>query len=293
MKKTIRKLTCSLLAAVSVFGCAATMSACETNYPKVEMVLEFNGVSYTLDYKLYREIAPATVQHFLWLADNGYYDDGLCVHDYDSTGARMYTGSYTTDTDSSAATLVYKKYFDEIKGYSNFSEFPQAVWFDSDKALPTYTLKGEFEDNDFGVESGFLQETYGSLTMYYEHINKDEEADQTVYFANGADTGISDRKYQYNHTTSAFFISMTTNPKTNNNYCTFATLEEDSEEVLEDLQEAIENYISANYESEEEFTQEVTVDLFEDDEQIDSKNTAEYDVPLQAIVIKKVTVKKY
>ena len=68
MKKTLKKITCGILAAVSVFGCAATLTACETSHPEVEMKVEFNGETYTLDYKLYRELAPQTVKHFLWFA---------------------------------------------------------------------------------------------------------------------------------------------------------------------------------------------------------------------------------
>ena len=95
MKKTLKKITCGILAAVSVFGCAATLTACETSHPEVEMKVEFNGETYTLDYKLYRELAPQTVKHFLWLADNGYYD-GLCVHDYSQNDyLRLYTGAYS------------------------------------------------------------------------------------------------------------------------------------------------------------------------------------------------------
>ncbi len=293
MKKTMKKLTCGVLAAVSVFGCAATMTACETSHPKVQMELAFNGKTYTLDYKLYRKVTPATVDHFLWLAGNGYYD-GVCVHDYDSDSSRMYTGSYTVDQ-ANATTLVYQKYFDKIKTYGNYNEFPHSVWLSEDKTLPTYTLKGEFEEeNHYQVESGALQETYGSLTMHYEYIGNTDDASKKVYFANANDDGTSKRKYQQNHATSAFFISMTTNPKTNNNYCTFATLEEDSKSVLEDLQAAMDDYIEDNYSDVEDFTQTVTIsNLFEDDAQVGDTASVDYNVPLQAIVIKKVTVKKY
>ena len=77
-KKTLKKITCTALAFASVFACAATATACETARPQVEMKIEFNGETYTLEYELYRKIAPTTVSHFIWLADNGYYD-GLCV----------------------------------------------------------------------------------------------------------------------------------------------------------------------------------------------------------------------
>ncbi len=293
MKKTMKKLTCTVLAAMSVFGCAATMSACETSHPEVKMEIAFNGNTYTLEYKLYRKIAPQTVAHFLWLAENDYYN-GLAVHDYDASSSRMYTGSYSTNVNSGVAELVYKKYFDEIQGYADIDAFPHSVWVNEDKTSPTYTLKGEFEnENHFEVTNGALQETFGSLTMHYEHISNETEAEGRVYFLNASDNGTSKRKYQQNHATSAFFISMTSNPKSNSEYCTFATLAEKSEDVLKSLQSAISDYISENYDSEDEFTQSVSVELFEDHALLETTKTVEYDVPVEPIVINKVEVKKY
>ena len=103
MKKAMKKILCGALCLTACLGSAFSFSACETSKPEVEMEIEFNGNTYTLEYTLYRKIAPATVNHFIALAENGYYD-GLCVHNY--TSSKMYTGAYKYENDN----LVYQKY---------------------------------------------------------------------------------------------------------------------------------------------------------------------------------------
>ena len=294
MKKILKKITCGILATACAMGCAVTLTACETTYPEVEMKVEFNGETYTLEYKLYRDLAPQTVKHFLWLADNGYYN-GLCVHDYSQNDyLRLYTGAYTAvEANDGACDLVYKKYYDTIKGFANFGEFPQSVWLDKDGTNPTYTLKGEFEDNNFRVESGDLKETFGSLTMYYYNISSYEDvAEQDVYMirADGKDPSKCD--YKYNYTTSMFYISLSKTSLTNKSYCTFAELDEDSVDVLEDLQEALADYIETVYNGEvEDFTESESMLIGEDDPYLGDHAIKEiFNVPKQSIVIKSVKV---
>ena len=297
MKKILKKMLCGILAAVSVFGCAVSLTACETAKPEVEMTVEFNGESYTLEYVLYRNTAPQTVQHFLWLADNGYYD-GLCVHDYSQSDyLRLYTGAYTAvATDDGLYDLVYKKYYDTVKGYANVGEFPYSVWTDKAALNPTYTLKGEFEDNNFRVESGDLSETFGSLTMYYNNIASYEEvAQQDVYMirADGKDPSKCD--YKYNYTTSMFYISLSNTTVNNKAYCTFAELQEDSKEKLENLQEALTDYIEEKHNDEvDSFTESQSILIGEDDPYLASQSVrVNYRVPKSAIVIKSVKVTKF
>ena len=155
-------MICAALAGVSVFASAMMFSACTTSHPKVEMKIAFHGETYTLEYKLYRKRAPSTVQHFLELVEHGYYD-GLCVHDYNSSSEKLYTGGYTYDANQTAdGGLVEKNYFDIVKDWN----MTQTVWDINDKD-PVYTLYGEFSDNGFSVENGALKQSYGSLTMYY------------------------------------------------------------------------------------------------------------------------------
>ncbi len=276
MKRTLKKLSCLTMAVAATVACATTFTACETNYPEVTLEIEFDGETYELDYKLYRKVAPATVSHFLKLAENGYYD-GVCVHDYDASAEKLYTGVYEADGNS----LVYKQYYDIVKNYENF---PHSVWADSEQKDPTYTLYGEFSANSFKVQNGITADLFGSLSMYYTPKSKSEDK-VSVKRADG--NGYSVKEYKYNSATSMFSIDLSESASTSTEYCTFATLSEDCVEVLQDLKEAIEDHG-------ESFTYEYTAEVDRDDRFVyDHASTLTYDVPSVAIVIKKATVKKY
>ena len=94
-----------------------------------------------------------------------------------------------------------------------------------------------------------------------------------------------------------FYISLSNSSTRNNDYCTFAELEEESEDTLKAFEEALKEYIEANYgdgETDETFTTKYTVTVDEDDAFVgNEKNTATYYVPKKPIVIEKVTVKGY
>ena len=294
-KRMIKRMACNVLAIASVCACVGTFTACETSHPKVEMTIEFNGEEYTLDYKLYRKIAPSTVAQFLWLADNGYYD-GLCIHDYDSSGAKLYTGAYKAAGADDDDGLEYVPYYETIKTFKNYADFPVSVWMNEDKATPTYTVYGEFSNNNFTVENGALKQSFGSLTMYY--TDKDtEDRVYTTYLGGDRKGETVAREYKYNSATSQFFISLSETTASSAKYCTFATLDEDSEDILEDLEDAIEDYIEAEYGEEatvEDFVTEQSVTVDEDDPFVGKKaKKATYEVPNKPIVIKKITVKKY
>ena len=141
-----------------------------------------------------------------------------------------------------------------------------------------------------------MKETFGSLTMYYNSISVYEDvAEQDVYMirADGKDPSKCD--YKYNYTTSMFYISLATTTVNLKAYCTFAELEEDSKEVLEALQEALTEYIDANYEGEvDAFTESQSVLICEDDPYLASESAkATFSVPKSPIVIKSVKVTKY
>ena len=280
MFKNLKRFISTALAITSVCACTATLTACETPHPEVELTLSFNDETYTLDYVLYRNITPATVNHFLALAENKYYD-GLCVHDYRSDA--LYTGAYSYESEK----LVYKNYFDTVASY-----IPQTVWFDDEKANPTYTLYGEFESNNFSVENGDLSESFGALVMYYSDKNTESE----VYVQRNQDGKLAPRAYEKNSATSQFFISLNEKTAANNDYCVFATLKEGSVSVLEDLQTAIADYITDTYGEgeEDEFVTETRMEIDEDDLVLGGNGSlVSYDVPNEPIVVTSVKVKKY
>ena len=237
MKKTIRKALCGILAVATV-GSVGLMTACETNNPEVQMKVEFNGATYTLEYKLYRKITPQTVNHFLTLVSNGYYN-GLCFHDFDADAGKMYTGGYKWEDND----LVEINYFEKVSAYASF---PYSVWRDNDKKDPLYTLAGEFADNNFYVGSvnsttgkrgneNALTQTFGALTMYYTP----KKTDQEVVVARLSDSKSIEKDYKYNSATSLFSISISEEEKVDEAYCTFATLRSDFTDDLQALLDAI------------------------------------------------------
>jgi cyclophilin family peptidyl-prolyl cis-trans isomerase len=280
MKKLLKKLTCLTMALTATCACAATFTACETDYPEVTLEIEFDGEVYELEYKLYRKVAPSTVNHFLKLVENGYYD-GVCVHDYDAASSKLVTGAYTYTAGADNGGLVYKNYYDIVKTYENF---PHTVWADEAQQTPTYTLYGEFSDNGFSVKKGITDNLFGSLSMYYTSKTTSEDK-VSVKRADG--DGYSNKQYKYNSATSMFAIALSESATTSSAYCTFATLAEDSVDTLKDLKEAIEGY-------EDDLTNDYTVEVDRDDAFVAGHSlTAEYSVPSIAIVIKKATVGKY
>ena len=284
MKKTVKKLIATTLAATSVLSAAAMFAGCQSDHPEIEMQIAFNGETYALEYTLYRKLAPKTVEHFLALVEGkdgvGYYD-GLCVHDFESD--RWYTGGYSYNE----GKLEYKKYYDVVKTYENF---PTGV-FKADRETPTYTVYGEFSNNSFSVQSGALKPSFGSLTMYYTDKN---DHDESVYVTRNDGEGLSRKDYTYNSATSLFYINMKDNTSVNASYCTFATLNEESVSVLEDLQDAVSSYISDNYDETSDFTTSVNVYADQDDYVVGSDGQSiAYDVTEKEIKIVSIKVTKY
>jgi cyclophilin family peptidyl-prolyl cis-trans isomerase len=295
-KKMMKKIICNTLAVLSASACLGLATACETAHPEVEMTIVFNGEEYVLEYELYRNIAPSTVNHFLWLVDNDYYN-GLCVHNYDASALKMYTGAYSVAENETG--IEYKEYYKVIQGFENYADFPVSAWANLEATSPLYSLAGEFEANGFTVENGAKKQTFGSLTMYYTEKSTKAKA-YVPYRSEDKEGQVATREYKYNSATSQFYISLSSAETNNTKYCTFATLKEDSVEVLKDLQDAIAEYIDEHYEVEEdesataEFTTKQNVTVDQDDPMGNGNGkTASYLVPNEPIVIKDITTKKY
>ena len=285
-KKTKRFLGCAL-AACSVVACAGTLTACETSNPEVEMKIEFNDKTYTLNYKLYRKVTPATVEHFLWLVDGGFYNNTV-IHDYDAGALKLYGGLYEYNTEEEGDYYVDKSYAAFCEKYAD--KFPASVFLHEGED-PLYTVYGEFSNNKFGVNSGLIKEDFGTLSMYYHA----KDTDSRVYVKRADGTGYSDRDYKYNSATTMFYISLATTAKTQSNYCTFATLTEKGKEALQDLQQAIADYIAEKYDEETgKFVTEMEMYIDQEDYFVGNEdNKATFEIPNQPIIIKTVKVTKY
>lgn len=279
--KLLKKALCCALAVAGSLACMATFTACETNTPEAQIVLSFQGKTYTLEYEMNRKITPKTVAHFIALADAGYYN-GLCVHNYQASKG-MYTGGYKY----AEGELVAKDYFSTVTSY-----IPKSVWLDSSKKTSTYTLYGEFEKNNFSVTNGTLSESYGSLVMYYTS----KSGDNQVSIERNDGKGMATRSYEYNSATSQFYISLTSGNSKNTSYCVFATLQEDSKSALSSLQSAIDKYVEDTFgeEAEETFTESETVVIDENDPVMGGHGVSvSYEVPREPIVVKSVKITKY
>lgn len=272
-KKVVKKIAMGALALTCVFGCVGTFTACDEGNPEAQITLEFNGQEYVLYYQLYKDKTPKTVNHFIWLVENGYYD-GLCIHDYQASKKRWYTGAYSLDDNGD---LEYKDYY----GIVTASTLPQTVWSDSDRTVPLYTLYGEFKANKFSVGANnkdVLKQSYGTLSMYYD-ASEDEEEDRKVWVTNSMGEVI-ERDYTPNSATSMFYISTVTSSTTNNSHCTFATLYNTA--TLESLEDAIADYIG-----DEDNDWFVTTTP-------DTQNAEiEYKLPNEPITVKSVRMTKY
>lgn len=275
----------STLAAGVLAGSAALMLAgCTSAHPEVKITVEFNSETYELDYTLYRKMYPSTVQHFLELAENGYYD-GLCVHNYTGSGAFFYTGAYSyneADTANGYGGLEYKPYFETVKTYETFT---QSV-FDVKSGEGTYTLYGEFNNNGYSVENNALKHKFGSLVMYYEENSSTQKVN--VQYSSSKKLGIRD--YNLNAATSEFYIfggssSSANDPK----YCVFGELKD--EDVLTNLKSAISSYTSDQGED-YTFTTEYRVQINLDDPYAE-KDRVSYFVPNEPILIRSVRVTKF
>ena len=301
-KRIMKKLVCGVLALASLSACVTTATACETEHPEVQMTLTFNGKDYKLDYKLYKKITPKTVKHFLTLVNNGYYD-GLCVHNFDMDDDKMYTGGYkVAESASDDDGLTEVDYYEIVEGYENF---PHSVWMNTKEVdgkevgvNPAYTLYGEFSKNNFKVTGGdgALNQTFGSLTMYYYATTS--RKDVCTEFNNPDKKGqMAWRDYEYNSATSLFYISLSTSLPELSAYCTFAKLKSNSKATLENLQEAIEDYIEATYGNEEdpdaEFVDEATVEIVDGNKLNAQVAEQAFYVPKSPIVIKTIKQTKF
>lgn len=311
-KRTLRRLLSVASAAAICVSASAMFAACTTKYPEVTITYTFNSVDYKVEYKLSRYDAPQTVQHFIELADAGYYD-GMCIHDYDSN--YLYSGGYTLVD----GELVEKDYFTEIKKLeAEGVTFTQSVWVNGSKLLktsplyisddeltPLYTVYGEFWDNGNYPENGNdFYHSAGALVMYYADKGSDGTRVTTLRNDSGkendGDKYDYDKSYKYNSATSLFYtFTGTSNSSRDNTYAVFGKTIDYAQ--LQDLLDAINDYIDEHEDNETDedysFTEEVSVRLneYEPFESISKAGLdATYNTPVEMpIIIKSVKVNKY
>lgn len=276
--KMFKKIASCCFAVTMSAAALATFASCETSYPEAEIKVTFQGETYTLTYELARKLAPATVRHFIELADEGFYD-GVCIHDYSSS--KWITGGYKANEDGSLEEL---KYFDVVQSY----DLTQSVWFDKDQKNATNTVYGEFSSNAYVVTTGAWKQTLGSLSMYYTDKSG---VDDKVYVERYDGDGLSYKSYKYNSATSLFYFYASESEATTEKYCTFGRLDEDGEEEFKKLKAAIEEYVEDL--GGDDFTEKKTLSANAGDRWQDAISTITANVPKAPIVIQSVKITKY
>ena len=321
MKKSLR-LFSVLTTAVIGATAAAMFAGCDTNYPEVTITYEFRGEEYAVDYTLTRKGAPQTVQHFIELADTGYYD-GTVIHDYQTNGTFLYGGAYTMED----GELKEKDYWTELRNYEKEHGFKysQTVFangkdmanyiaerggysvagenFTAESArVPLYTLHGEFSSNGVTVNSKAYQHSKGVLGMYYTAKGSDATSVRTVRSDGGANNDNEAEqegaRYKTNCATSIFYTYTGEGNRSDldGDYVAFGMAKDYSQ--IQTLIEAINDYSASLVDEEGQglFTTSQTV-LANQYDPIDlvrnAKIYAEYNVPVEPITIKSVKVTTY
>ena len=284
--KIFRRAGAIALTAVLGAGAAAMCAGCTTNRPEITITYNFNGKDYAVDYTLSRKTAPKTVQHFIELADAGYYD-GLCIHDY--TAGHLMTGGYTYENDS----LVEKNYYEAVASLS----LTQSVFRSDEEKTPLYSVYGEFEKNGVRLDSGSkFNHKEGALVMYYS--DKGDDNTRVVTLRNDNGEYQENSEYKYNSANSLFYTyTGAANAEKDENYCVFGMADDYENQMNGEngLLTAIKSYTDslasgAVFAEEEEFTLHA-FDPFESVRSAKIKTT--FHVPTVPITVKSVKVNKY
>ena len=292
----LAKIAALLISVLLVLTAAFAFVGCETKRPEISIKLSFNGQTYEMEYKLYRNMYPQTVAHYLELIDMGYFD-GTVIHDYQSE--RMVGGGYVYEGDDVEDDLAAKDYGAATKDENgNVTLENVSVWADENKESAYNTLYGEFSANGFTVENNGLTNSLGSIgTYYYTPIKTTGDAPR-VWVQLNSDNSMDTRPYSYNSAKSMFYL-YTGSSGTDANYCTFGVLKDSGDqETFQSLLDAIEEYTletlnGGDEEGTEEFTTEVSMVIEDEYWSEDSYENITFNVPKAQIVIESVRVLKY
>lgn len=292
----LAKIAALLISVLLVLTAAFAFVGCETKRPEISIRLSFNGQTYEMEYKLYRNMYPQTVAHYLELIDMGYFD-GTVIHDYQSD--RMVGGGYVYEGDDVEDDLAAKDYDAATKDENgNVTLENVSVWADENKESAYNTLYGEFSANGFTVENNGLTNSLGSIgTYYYTPIKTTGDAPR-VWVQLNSDNSMDTRPYSYNSAKSMFYL-YTGSSGTDSNYCTFGVLKDSGDqETFQSLLDAIEEYTletlnGGDEEGAEVFTSEVSMTIEDEYWSEDSYENVTFNVPKAQIVIESVRVLKY
>ncbi len=303
-KNKVRKfITGIALTLIVAFSAAFSACALETSHPKAQITFEFNSKQYVIEYKLYRNMYPQTVRHFIELANEGFYND-MVVHNYATND--WFTGGYSYDAEDYAAKSVnagaFAEYFDAHNKEDEYYELFNAnkltssvygnVAYDGNKQkvedkdkLPV--VMGEFKNNiQQGIANGALTAEFGSLKMFYYT----KETTRKVYVTPTKDQ-ISQADYKNNCATSLFAVQTGTTSSYNaTKYTVFATLL--SFDLFNDLLDDIKEYFE-----DKDDTVRVTVEVDKNEsfseKDADKAIEQQFEALTTPLIVKSVKITRY
>ena len=310
-KKLVKKLAIAATLVCMATAVAATAAACnvETDHPEIMITVEFNSVTYKLEYKLYRNMYPNTVRHFIELTEKGVYNNVL-IHDYRSSdwlsgGYEYNAEDYTTAAESEAegAFVDYLVNHSVEEKYMELFEagaLTPTVYSDSkfndkgkqllvkDSALPT--LIGEFANNNHKIKKGELYAEMGTLKMYYY----EKETTNKVHVTPTDDQIMWNYDYKNNCATSIFSMQVGSSSSISaSKYCVFGKME--STKALASLINAVSDYYADNDAVSidvDDVPVDNLVEIFSS-ESADRGTEQDFTLPALPIIIKSVKVTKY
>ena len=303
------------VAVAAAIGASAALAGCtlETNHPRAQITLEFNGTEYVIEYTLYRNMYPQTVRHFIELAESGFYDNTI-IHNYATND--WYGGGYAYEEAAYAEASENGAFDDYLNDPSYYKEDDYLSLFNSGALTPSvytayssydedgnmivseedayHTLIGEFSNNDHIIDNGQRGAEYGSLKMYYTPKVIGDIAKAQVYIKT-AGGQILVHDYEYNCATSLFAIQVgTSSSLSTSSYATFGYLSSDADsDTLDSLKDAIEDYIDDEYNEDSDFTTSTSAEVDRIEDIAEQATAVEYSVPNAAIVVKSVVITKY
>lgn len=311
MNRKLRRIIAFASASVLSAGALVMFAGCTSNSPEVTITYELNGTEYEVEYVLSRSDAPKTVQHFIDLADAGYFD-GTCIHDY--TSSALYGGGYYYNAQNE---LTEKDYFEVVRELEEAGNtFTQSVFYtNGDAKTPLYTVYGEFYDN--GVQNASSRvnvHSKGALVMYYtDKASSAKGINVTVTRNDGGDNndGTAEQSIPYatNSATSLFYTYLgTSSTSLDNKYAVFgktkdfsqlqalldavaAAMPEDNEDTEEDESSPTETSESIKLDTLDHQNFGDVTSVFESVRK--GGEVVTYNVPKEPILVKSVKVTKY
>lgn len=291
---------CTLALAGAAVAASAAMTGCKDGHAEAKITIEYDGVSYVLDYTLYTNMYPQSVKHFIELADNHFYDNTV-IHDYqtsywygggynyiegDDQVEGSYAAAYANDKEGLSEYLETTSKEAAYENLANDGKLTPSVYrdfIDGKPQQPYNTLIGEFSSNNHKIDNGALKNSYGALRFYYHSISDDSVAKTHVYLdKQGSPAGVMG-EYRYNRATSLFSIQTGTSTSTDSSHCIFATL--NNTQALRDLRSVVTK--SYNY-------KDVSVYVENRDALLGSnKNQATYRLTQKPIIVRSVKITKY